>query len=573
LNQEKVEKYTIGAEALPEKQLTWPLYGSGIDHLGIHAAPVVAELPEYSDEELLVRIDAVSLCYTDVKEIDQGQNHPRLVGRDLSKNPIIPGHEISITVVAAGEKLRDQYPIGKRFTMQPDVWVNGKSIPFCFGIDGGYRQYAKIGHEILHGDAGNYLIPIPDNMSYAASAITEPWACVEASYRMTYRDELKPGGNVLIWGNANSRSGYQVDEGWLITSKPGTITICDLPKDFKKTLIRILKQNGIEHFTVAREEIKSGHSSYDDIILLDARVEDINWASECLKDGGVIALLDERPSPLPIDIDLGRLHYDNIIYVGTLSRNLNEAYQATVARTELKSHGTTWILGAGGPMGRMHLQRALEATPGPNRIIATEISRTRMDSLRDFFLPLARQHGKELIHVNPVEERALFRAAMGAGGIDDFEVMVTNPKLVSEACAYISLHGSVINLFAGVKRGVKACIDARLIFGERQVRIIGHSGSGLDDQKVVVKRFEQGQLKPELSVAAIGGMKQISDGIRAMKNVLYPGKIVIFPQVPDFPLLSLEELSETLPEVFNALGPNGTWTFEAEKIFLAIALP
>ncbi len=58
-----------------------------------------------------------------------------------------------------------------------------------------------------------------------------------------------------------------------------------------------------------------------------------------------------------------------------------------------------------------------------------------------------------------------------------------------------------------------------------------------------------------------------------MQESLYPGKIVIFPHVFDFPLTGLTELEKALPYVAEKLGENDTWTFDAEKAFLGSQLP
>ena len=139
-----------------------------------------------------MRNDAAGLCFSDVKVIQMGAGHPRLTGRDLAVNPLVPGHEAGVTVVTVGAGLTDRYCIGQRFAVQPDIWCGGKSLPYGYSLDGAFQQYGLIGREILGGDAGSYLVPIPDEISYAAAALTEPWACVEASYRATYRTTLKP---------------------------------------------------------------------------------------------------------------------------------------------------------------------------------------------------------------------------------------------------------------------------------------------------------------------------------------------------------------------------------------------
>ena len=49
-------------------------------------------LPSYGPDELLVRHDATGICFSDIKVIRAGQNHPRIY-RDMSKEPVVLGHE------------------------------------------------------------------------------------------------------------------------------------------------------------------------------------------------------------------------------------------------------------------------------------------------------------------------------------------------------------------------------------------------------------------------------------------------------------------------------------------------
>jgi L-sorbose 1-phosphate reductase len=576
MNSQRIQQYQTANTALPKLQYTWPLYGSGIEKLGKNGNAVQAPVPAYGANELLMRIDAISLCFTDLKEIDQGENHPRLKERDLQTNPIIPGHELSMTVVGVGAQLSQQYKVGDRYTIQPDVWVDGESVPFCFGMDGAYRQYAVMDQRILAGDAGNYLIPVPDSMNYSAAAITEPWACVEAAYRMEYRDAFRLNGSVLFLGSTNSRKDFRIDEQWLAHSKPAVVYVCDISNDLKQYLAGLCKSNAIELKNISRQEISEGEIRFDDLLLLDGSAEDVLLLGEHLASGAVIALLNDKPLSESIEIDLGCLHYDEIFYVGSANLNISDAYQSNPARPEFKKGGLAWVLGAGGPMGRMHLQRAIESNNGSAVIVASEVSAVRLEAIRDFFMPLAEKNHKKLLLTNPVEDRPGFERLMNEckdkGGFDDIEVMVTIPPIIAEACNYLAPRG-MVNIFAGMKRGVKMAIDAWMIIGERQARFIGHSGSGLDDQKAVVNRCIASQLDPNLSVAAIGGLMQIPDGLHAMHDSLYPGKIVIYPQILDFPLTGLSALKEKLPQVYEKLGENETWTQAAETALLENELP
>jgi hypothetical protein len=74
-------------------------------------------------------------------------------------------------------------------------------------------------------------------------------------------------------------------------------------------------------------------------------------------------------------------------------------------------------------------------------------------------------------------------------------------------------------------------------------------------------------------MAAVCGMNQVAEGIKAMIDAVFPGKIVVYPAVPDFPLTGLSELKKILPEVYEKLEGGRVWTREAEETFLEIMLP
>jgi threonine dehydrogenase-like Zn-dependent dehydrogenase len=234
------------------------------------------------------------------------------------------------------------------------------------------------------------------------------------------------------------------------------------------------------------------------------------------------------------------------------------------------------ILGGGGPMGRMHLQRAIESSNHPKQIVATDIDERRINDLKLSFDYLAEKNGIKMHTVNILKDaedyRSILTEVSDNGGFDDIEVMITNIESVIETSDNLA-NGGVMSLFAGLKRGSMGEVDAWMIFGPKQARIIGHSGSGLSDQKAIIDRFEQGELEPRRSMAAVCGMNQVAGGIKAMMDAVYPGKIVVYPSVPDFPLTGLPELKKVLPEVYEKLEDGRVWTRAAEETFLEILLP
>ena len=57
-------------------------------------------------------------------------------------------------------------------------------------------------------------------------------------------------------------------------------------------------------------------------------------------------------------------------------------------------------------------------------------------------------------------------------------------------------------------------------------------------------------------------------GIAAMMEGRYAGKVVIFPQIHDLPLLALSELKAHYPAVAAKLAPGNVWTKEAEQALI-----
>jgi hypothetical protein len=121
--------------------------------------------------------------------------------------------------------------------------------------------------------------------------------------------------------------------------------------------------------------------------------------------------------------------------------------------------------------------------------------------------------------------------------------------------------------FAGAPNGTLAPLDLSAVY-LRNAQYTGTSGSTLADQETVIQKTLAHQLSPNRSVAAIGGLEAALDGVQAMMEGRYPGKVVIFPQLRDLPLTAVADLKKSLPEVAGRLAPGEVWTAEAEQALL-----
>jgi threonine dehydrogenase-like Zn-dependent dehydrogenase len=218
----------------------------------------------------------------------------------------------------------------------------------------------------------------------------------------------------------------------------------------------------------------------------------------------------------------------------------------------------------------MHVQRAIELPDGPELIVATEISDDRLAAMRESFADLAEAHGRQLLFFNPQNaDRSLYDLVMqhtDEVGADDVVVCVPVAGLMAEAATLMNPDGMLV-LFAGVPKGTYAPVDMSAVY-LNNAQYTGTSGLTMADQAQVMNRASEGVLSPARAVAAIGGMQVAVKGLEALIEGRYPGKIIIFPQIDDLPLMGLDELKDRLPEVAEKLGPGDVWTKEAEEALI-----
>jgi D-arabinose 1-dehydrogenase-like Zn-dependent alcohol dehydrogenase len=565
---DKIREYKQAHTPLPRVNKLWPLYGAGFENLGKDGQTIEAPIPEITPDQLLVRHDACGLCFSDIKVLKAGQTHPRIY-RDMSKDPVVLGHEVSMTVVKVGDQLKDQYHVGDRFIIQADIYIDGINRAYGYEIQGGLSKYNAIGQGILNGDGGNYLLSVKPETGYAESALTEPWACVIAAYQLEYRTAIKNGGITWIIGTGVDKD-YIISAGFDKASHPSKLLLTNVPGKFSTWLKQQSANLGIDvHDVVDPKSLPA--EQVDDIILLGADVELIEIASPKLANFGVFAIISDQPIARKNSIDVGRVHYNRWVYVGTPGNDISRSYSEVPVRSTLKPGGKTWFVGAGGPMGRMHVQRAIQVQDGPAVIVCSDISDLRLGDLCTSFADEAQAKDIQFVCLNPTRKEEYLQSLQKYAGFDDIIVLAPVVPAIAEAVEYLAPKG-VMNVFAGLNRGVMVDLPLNdAIY--KQTRVIGHSASTIDDLKLMLFQAETGTLSPNRSVAAIGSLSAAKDGLHSVLDTSFPGKVVIFPQIKEFPLTSLVDLKDILPSVFALLKDGREWTVEAENEFLRLMLP
>jgi threonine dehydrogenase-like Zn-dependent dehydrogenase len=550
-------------EDLPQEILSWQLKGSGLDNLGVKGRPDTVPFPAYTEENLIARIDAVGLCFSDVKLLTAGSSHPRIEGRDLAKNPTVPGHEVAMTIVGVGEAWKGRFTLGSRYIIQADVFYKGKGVAFGYAIPGGLSQYVVIGREILEGDEGCYLLPVKEETGYAEAALVEPWTCVVASYQIARRIRPRPDAVFSFVGCAKGQIPLALDG--LASEKITRITHTGLMPQNVAAVAELARRTG------AHVEESGGWAAPTEVVF--AGLPDRETFQRLVNDidaDGVIGIHTSEPD-VELPVDVGKVHYRRMELVGSLDGNVAASYRSNT-RERLRQGGKAWFVGGAGPMGQMHVIKAIMDEEGPDTILVTDLSDERLASLKHLvsLLSSSRRRKVSLTFENPkdlpADELDTFLHDKFGGAFDDVVVLVPVSAIISQASHYLTLDG-VLNIFAGVKVGTITDLPLAAVVRNR-VRVTGSSGSPLSAMRATLALTESGRLSTSYSLAAIGDMNSASKGLKALMDNAYTGKVVIFPFAHGIGLKSLKELARDLPDLASNLLDGQYWTRAAEAAFL-----
>lgn len=511
--------------------------------------------------QVLCTVESVGLCFSDLKLLKQFSAHARkspiTSGIDSkvltqissyapNEQPTVPGHEAVVRVAAVGAGVA-AFKAGQRFLVQTDYrWLPTASSNAAFGynFEGALQEYVIMDERVITSPEGDsMLIPASENISASAIALVEPWACVEDSYAAKDRTTLKEGGKMLV----------VAEEG--VMSEELTSNIQHLTSNFEGK-----KKDGRNVETIgAKDAAGLKDAYYDDVIYFGANAETVERLFWKVAPRGIINIVQcGQKFGKPVVTTVGRVHYGGIRIIGTTGSNPKDSMATIPSSGEIRKGDKINVIGAGGPMGVMHVIRNLCQGVAGVTVFASDLDDARLAALSKIAEPLAKK--------NKVGYRP-FNSAKGAIAekFDYVALMAPVPALVAQAVK-LSAERAIINIFAGIPAQVTAEIDLDAYI-EKKLYFIGTSGSVLEDMKLVLAKVENGSLDTNLSVAAISGLEGAVEGIRAVEKALIPGKILVYPQCKGLGLITLDTLGEKLPEVAKCL-ENGVWTKKAEERLL-----
>lgn len=542
---------------MPATMLSWRLKGTGLANLGTGGKPDTVPFPSWSENDLIARVDACGLCFSDIKLIGAGSAHPRIEGRDLARDPTVPGHEVSLTIVGVGDRWRGRFALGSRTILQSDIYVNGKGLAFGYALPGGLSQYVVLGSPVLEGDDGCYLLPTAATTGRVEAALVEPWTCVIASYQIKARTAPKAGGVLYVTGSPDGQ--VTLDLAGMEAGAFAAIAADGLSADNAARLEALAARLG--------RTVRQGPAGLapTDVVCAGTPSRERFLALQQIVDADAVVAVHTSAPKADLPVDVGRIHYRGLRLVGSTDGRVRAAYEDNPRET-LAPGGKAWFVGGAGPMGTMHVVKAIMDERGPATVLVTDLSDERLANLRHLVAILAAKGGRK-VDLVVRNAKAVTPAELAAfGGFDDVVGLVPVPAIIADAGRWLG-RGGVYNIFAGVKVGTIADLPLEPIVAGK-VRVTGSSGSPLSAMRDTLALTERGRLAPALSLAAVGDMASAARGLQALIDNAYAGKVVIFPFAAGLGLRSIAELAAMLPDLAPRLLDGQYWTNEAEAVFL-----
>ena len=218
--------------------------------------------PTPGDNDVVVEVAAVGICGTDL-HIFEGEFAPKL--------PIVPGHEMSGTVVAVGRSVTE-IKIGDAVAIDPSLHC-GECF-YCRRARGNLCENWNALGVTYPGAAAQFLLSpkknihkLPKNVDLKSAALIEPLSCAVRGFDQLPRN---PGSHYLIYGSGTM--GLMMAEMAKVNGA-ASVSIVDLNQDKLKTA----KVLGFTNLAKSADEFDQPRG-FDVVI-------DCTGVTEAIKDG------------------------------------------------------------------------------------------------------------------------------------------------------------------------------------------------------------------------------------------------------------------------------------------------
>lgn len=353
------------------------------------------ELPEITDDEILVKVVSDSICMSTYKCAILGTDHKR-VHEDVAEHPAIMGHEFAGDIVQVGKNHQDKFKPGMKFTLQPALNYKGTmwSPGYSYEFFGGDTTYCVIPAEVMELGC---LLEYKGRAYYEAS-LAEPMSCSIGAFHAAYHTHMgvykhemgiKEGGNLAIMAGAGPMGLGALTYALHRDVRPSRVVVADVNQerlDRAEELFPVAeyKEMGIDlHFVntgkyddpvAVLRDITDG-AGYDDVFCYAPVAAVVQQCSDILgRDGCLNFFAGPTDKKFSATMNFYDVHYNSTHVMGTTGGNTADMIESLELTAAKRINPAVMVTHIGGLDAAAETTLNLPKIPGGKKLIYTHLT-------------------------------------------------------------------------------------------------------------------------------------------------------------------------------------------------------
>ncbi|NBH32528.1 L-sorbose 1-phosphate reductase [Clostridiaceae bacterium] len=353
------------------------------------------ELPEITDDEILVKVVSDSICMSTYKCAILGTAHKR-VHDDVAEHPAIMGHEFAGDIVKVGKNHQDTFQPGMKFTLQPALNYKGTmwSPGYSYEFFGGDATYCIIPAEVMELGC---LLEYTGRAYYEAS-LAEPMSCSIGAFNAAYHTQMgvythqmgiKEGGKLAIMAGAGPMGLGALTYALHRDVRPSMVVVTDLNQERLDRAAALFPpaeaaKDGIElHFVntgsfedpVAELLKISGGTGYDDVLCYAPVAAVVKQSSDILgRDGCLNFFAGPTDNKFSATMNFYDVHYNSTHVMGTTGGNTDDMIESLKLTAAGRINPAVMVTHIGGLDSVADTTLNLPKIPGGKKLIYTHLT-------------------------------------------------------------------------------------------------------------------------------------------------------------------------------------------------------
>ena len=362
------------------------------------------ELPEITDDEILVKVISDSICMSTYKCAILGTEHKR-VHEDVAEHPAIMGHEFAGDIIKVGKNHQDQFKPGMKFTLQPALNYKGTmwSPGYSYEFFGGDATYCIIPSEVMELGC---LLEYKGRAYYEAS-LAEPMSCSIGAFNAAYHTHMgvythdmgiKENGKLAIMAGAGPMGLGALTYALHRDVRPSMIVVTDIDQerlDRAEVLFppaEAAKEGISLHFVntskmedpVAELIHISGGTGFDDVLCYAPVAAVVKQSSDILgRDGCLNFFAGPTDNKFSAEMNFYDVHYNSTHVMGTTGGNTADMIESLELTAANRINPAVMVTHVGGLNSAAETTLNLPKIPGGKKLIYTHLSMP-LTALSDF---------------------------------------------------------------------------------------------------------------------------------------------------------------------------------------------